>query len=447
MKQENSKNGNIPLLPWAVLAVISGALFSGHFGVGDVIFPPILGRDSGQAWFIASLGYGIINSLGVLVAYLAVAQKQQTLLQMTSDVLGKRFGIIFTTICMLIIGPVFILPRVSSATHEMSVMPFFPNFPLWITLAIFFGLNLYVVYNRSQVIDRLGKVLTPVLIIFMLVLIIRGITSPLAKLPAYASKNPLIGGFLEGYNTMNALGATLFGGWILKELSMRGIKKKTDQAKNLKIIGPIVALALLFTSTGITYLGATTGAAYPDAEIGVLTIHIAEGLLGYIGKIIFAIILALACFTTSAGLTSTAGDVFEEMSGGKLQYKYTVIASSLVGFLLGLIGLSKIVGYTTPWLMLVYPALVVLLLSGLYKNFQNIKVASAAGIIAAILFSIGDFLSGLGFPGNILSVQIARLPLGTVGMGWVIPTIVVIIITQIVVMLKTKEKQHVDVGG
>jgi DNA-damage-inducible protein J len=83
----------------------------------------------------------------------------------------------------------------------------------------------------------------------------------------------------------------------------------------------------------------------------------------------------------------------------------------------------------------------------LSRPFDSIKVASAAGIIAAILFSIGDFLSGLGFPGNILSVQIARLPLGTVGMGWVIPTIVVIIITQIVVMLKTKEKQHVDVGG
>lgn len=447
MKQKNNENVGIQLLPWGVLIMISGALFSGHFGVGDVIFPPLLGRDSGQAWLIASLGYGIINSLGVLVAYLAVAQKQQTLLQMTSDVLGKHFGVVFTTICMLIIGPVFILPRVSSATHEMSIMPFFPNFPLWITLAIFFGLNLYVVYNRSQVIDRLGKVLTPTLIVFMLVLIIRGIISPLSGLPSYTSKSPLIGGILEGYNTMNALGATLFGGWILKELSMRGVEKKKDQARNLKLIGPIVALALLFTSTGITYLGATTGAAYPDAEIGVLTIHIAEGLLGYVGKIIFAIILALACFTTSAGLTSTAGDVFEEMSGGKLKYKYTVIASSLVGFLLGLIGLSRIVGYTTPWLMLVYPALVVLLLSGIYNKFQRIKIASAAGIIAAILFSIGDFLSGLGFPGNILSAQIAKLPLGTVGMGWVVPTIVVFIITQIIAVLRANGKQDIDVGG
>lgn len=432
MEQKNVQSTGTHILPWSVLIVISGALFSGHFGVGDVIFPPILGQSAGQSWFVAALGYGIINSLGVLIAYLAVAQRQQTMMQMASNTLGKWFGTVFTTICMLIIGPVFILPRVSSATHEMSVQPFFPDFPLWITLAVFFILNLYIVYNRSQVIDRLGKILTPVLIIFMVVLIVKGVISPVAGLPSYSSDNPLIGGILEGYNTMNAMGATLFGGWILKELSMRGVKGKLDQAKNLRIMGPLVALALLVTSTGITYLGATTGAAYPEAGIGVLTIYIAEGLLGYAGKIIFAIILALACFTTSAGLTSTAGDVFEEISGGKLKYEHIVIASSIVGFLLGMIGLGKIVRYTTPWLMLVYPALIVLLLGSLYSNFDKIRKAVAAGIITAILFSIGDFLAGLGFPENVFSVLVAKLPLGTEGMGWVVPTLLVIAVVQLV---------------
>jgi LIVCS family branched-chain amino acid:cation transporter len=426
------------VLPLGIVIIISAALFSGHFGVGDVIFPPILGRSAGQSWLTAALGYGIINSLGVMVAYLAVAQRQQTLLQMASGTLGRSFGVAFTTICMLIIGPVFILPRVSSATHEMSVQPFFPNFPLWITLLIFFGLNLYTAYNRSQVIDRIGKVLSPVLIAFMVVLIIKGVITPTANLPAYNSEHPLVEGILEGYNTMNAMGAALFGGWILKELSMRGIKDKLTQANNLKIIGPIVALGLLVTSTGVTYLGATTGTAFPDIEIGVLTICIAEGLLGYAGKAVFAVILALACFTTSVGLTSTAGDVFHEISGGRLKYENIVIISSLVGFLLGLIGLSRIVGYTVPWLMLVYPALVVLLLSSLYPNFDKIQKAAAAGIVTAVLFSVGDFLAGLGFPGNVLSAQVSKLPLGPQGMGWVVPTLVVFLVVQLV-FPKTKD--------
>ncbi len=436
MKEETNKN----ILPIGAVIVISMALFSGHFGVGDVLFPPILGREAGQAWLVAGLGYGIINSLGVLVAYLAVAQRQQTLLKMSSNTLGKKFGIIFTTICMLIIGPIFILPRVSSATHEMSIAPFFPGVPILVTLLIFFALNAYVAFNRTQVIDRIGKVFSPILIVFMFILIIKGIVSPIAALPLYTLENALTEGVLEGYNTMNAMGAALMGGWILKELSMRGVKDKLEQAKNLKFIGAIVALALLATSIGITYIGATTGSFFPDAQIGVLTMDIAETLLGYLGKVIFAIILAFACFTTSVGLTSTAGDVFQEMSGGKLKYEAIVILSSVVGFLIGLIGLSKIVGYTTPWLMLVYPALLILLVGSLYQNFDKIKRGVATSIITAIILSLGYFLAGLGFPENIVNAQVSKLPLGPEGLGWILPSIIAFVVVQLVTKSKYKKQ-------
>lgn len=428
MKEQTNKK----ILPISAVFVISMALFSGHFGVGDVLFPPVLGREAGQSWILAALGYGIINSLGVLVAYLAVAQRQQTLLKMSSNTLGKKFGAIFTTICMLIIGPIFILPRVSSATHEMSIAPFFPNVPLFVTLLIFFALNAYVAFNRTQVIDRIGKVFSPILIAFMFILVIKGIVSPIASLPDYSLASPLTEGILEGYNTMNAMGAALMGGWILKELSMRGVESKLEQANNLKIIGGIVALALLGTSIGITYIGATTGAIFPEAQIGVLTMDIAESLLGFIGKVIFAVILGFACFTTSVGLTSTAGDVFEEMSGGKIKYQNTVIASSIVGFLIGLIGLSKIVGYTTPWLMLVYPALLILLVGSLYQNYDKIKKGVAIAIVTAVIFSIGYFLAGLGFPENFVAAQVNKLPLGTQGLGWILPAIIAFVLAQLI---------------
>lgn len=423
--------GKQDLLSFGAIAVISAALFSGHFGVGDVIFPPILGKGSGASWFMAAMGYGIINSLGVLVAYLAVSRQQKTLLEMSSRTLGRAFGVVFTTICMLIIGPVFILPRVSSATHEMAIALFFPNFPLWGTLAIFFALNFWVAYNRAQVIDRLGKVLSPALIVFMAVLIIKGIVSPVGSVPATGSENPLADGVLNGYNTMNALGAALFGGWILKELALRGVESKEAQSMNLAYIGPIVALGLLVTSTGITYLGATASTVFPDAGIGVYTVMIAEGLLGTVGKAIFALLLAFACFTTSVGLTSTAGDVFQEMTGGKLEYKKIVAISSLVGFAIGTVGLGKIVGYTVPWLMLVYPAIIVLLVGNLF-DFAKFKPALQGGMVTAILLSIGDFLAGMGLPGNALSKMTASLPLGAQGLGWLLPSLVVAAVMMVV---------------
>ena len=430
--------GKQNLLSFGAIAVISAALFSGHFGVGDVIFPPILGKGAGSSWFMAAMGYGIINSLGVLVAYLAVSRQQKTLLEMSSRTLGRAFGVVFTTICMLIIGPVFILPRVSSATHEMAVALFFPNFPLFATLAIFFALNYWVAYNRDQVIDRLGKVLSPALIIFMAVLIIKGVVAPIAAVPATGSENPLADGVLNGYNTMNALGAALFGGWILKELALRGVDDKDAQSKNLAYIGPIVALGLLVTSTGITYLGATASTVFPDAGIGVYTVMIAEGLLGTVGKAIFALLLAFACFTTSVGLTSTAGDVFQEMSGGKLQYKTIVAASSLVGFGIGMVGLGKIVGYTVPWLMLVYPAIIVLLVGNLF-DFGKFKPALQAGMVTAFVLSIGDFLSGMGMEGNFFSTMTAKLPLGGQGLGWLIPAVVAAVVALAVSSMSKKK--------
>jgi LIVCS family branched-chain amino acid:cation transporter len=309
----------------------------------------------------------------------------------------------------------------------MAVALFFPNFPLFATLAIFFALNYWVAYNRAQVIDRLGKVLSPALIVFMAVLIIKGVVAPIAAVPATGSENPLADGVLNGYNTMNALGAALFGGWILKELAIRGIDDKGAQSKNLAYIGPIVAFGLLITSTGITYLGATASTVFPDAGIGVYTVMIAEGLLGVVGKAIFALLLAFACFTTSVGLTSTAGDVFQEMSGGKLQYKTIVAVSSLVGFGIGMVGLGKIVGYTVPWLMLVYPAIIVLLVGNLF-DFGKFKPALQAGMVTAIVLSLGDFLSGMGMEGNFFSTMTAKLPMGGQGLGWLVPAVVAAVV-------------------
>ena len=423
----NQDEQNKTLLPWGVILVISAAIFSGHFGVGDLIFPPILGRDSGICWLIAALGYGVINSLGVFIAYLAVSIQDKSLFGLASSVLGKNFGVIFTTLSMLIIGPVFILPRVSSATHEMAVAQFFPNIPIWVTLLIFFALNFYFAYNRSKVIDNLGKFLAPILIVFMIILVIKGIASPLASPVSPGSPTAFSEGILNGYNTMNALGASLFGLWLINEFNMRGVKTKESRRYNLIIIGLITAVGLFLSSTVLTYLGASSGAKFPDADIGILTVEFARGLLGYFGIIVFAIILTFANLTTSIGLTSTAGDTFQQMTNGKLKYTTTVALSSIIGFLIGLIGLSKVVGYTVPWLMLIYPALVVILIMNIFSNFEQVKLATQIGTIVAILFSIGDFLPGVGFGNNFFTRMNSSLPLGNQGLAWLVPTVIAVI--------------------
>ncbi|HQG15705.1 MAG TPA: branched-chain amino acid transport system II carrier protein [Rectinema sp.] len=428
-------------LPFSVILVISAAVFSGHFGVGDTIFPAILGRSTGSQWLVAAIGYGIINSLMVLLAYLAISRQNASLYGLTSKIFGKGFATAYTVIAVLIMGPVFILPRVSSATHEMAVVQFFPSIPIWLTLLIYFVLNFYFAYNRSKVIDKLGKYLAPALIVFMIILVIKGILTPLSSVPSTGSPSAFSDGILNGYNTMNALGALIFGIWIINELKRRGIEDEKSRSFNIATIGIFASIALFLTSLGLTYLGASSGSLFPEAQIGDLSVKIAEGLLGSFGKLVFALIIALACFTTSVGLTSAAGDTFEQMSGGKIHYKITVAASSVIGFLLGLIGLSKIVGYTVPWLMLIYPATVVVIIMSLFSDFSKVKLATQAGVVIAIFFSVGDFLAGLGFPNTPFSTLNAAMPLGKQGLAWLTPSVAAIVIFQIIVMIRKPKSE------
>ena len=428
------------LLPVSILILISGAMFSSHFGVGDLIFPPILGRGAGASWFTAALGYMIINSIGVWLAYLACAHQNQSLTGISTKILGNFFGKIYTAIPILI-TVFFILPRVSSATHEMAVLPLSPGVPLWITLAIFFLLCYYVAYTRATVIDKLGKILAPILILFVIVLAVKGVATPLSVPEAPGSLNALSDGMLNAYNTMNAIAALLFGGWVLHELNIRNIKTKEDQNKNLNVIGFSTAILLGITSTALVYLGASSGSSFPDASIGVLSTKIAQGLLGQIGLFGFAVIMAFSCLTTAAAIISMAGDMFSEMTNGKLNYRVTVALSTIIGFTLGLVGLSRIVKYTVPWLVLLYPSIIIIILSALYYKFDKIRKAVTVGVIVALFFGLGDMLCFYGITSNFITKISSGLPLGGQGLGWFLPTIIIMGIAQLILKPKSEEEK------
>ena len=428
------------LLPVSILIVISGAMFSSHFGVGDLIFPPILGREAGASWFTAALGYMIINSIGVWLAYLACAHQNQSLTGIATKTLGDFFGKIYTAIPILI-TIFFILPRVSSATHEMAILPLSPSIPLWITLAVFFLLSFYVAYTRATVIDKLGKILAPVLILFVIILAVRGVASPLSIPKSPGSLTALSDGMLNAYNTMNAIAALLFGGWVLHELKIRNIKTKEDQNTNLNVIGFSTAVLLGITSTALVYLGASSGSSFPDASIGVLSTKIAQGLLGQIGLFSFAVIMALSCLTTAAAIISMAGDMFSEMTNGKLKYRVTVALSTIIGFTLGLVGLSRIVKYTVPWLVLLYPSIIIIILSALYYKFDKIRKSVTVGVIVALFFGLGDMLCFYGITSNFITKISSQLPLGGQGLGWFLPTIIIMGIAQLIFKPKIEEEK------
>lgn len=417
------------LSTWTIV-IIGMALFSAHFGVGDVIFPTMLGKETGLVWLLAGLGYFAINTVITFIGYLAVAKDRVGVVHMSTPVMGPFFAKIFGSILMLVLGPVFILPRVASATHEMSIIPFFPSAPIAITLAIFFALNAYVCLGRSTIVDRLGKVLSPALIIFIALVALKGILGPISSpVDTGVTVGAAFGkGFNYGYNTMNAIAAVLMGAWILNDLYRRGVQEPSDQTRTLMKVG-LITVALLGTTQLVqTWLGASTGAVYKDATLGVLPVKITTHLWGTMGLGIFAVLLGLACFTTSAGATASAGYFFEQMTGGKLPYSFTVVVSSIVGFLLGLVGLDRIVAYTVPWLNLLYPSLIVIILGSYFTDATKTRYILAGGVIVALVFGFFDAVGVAGIDVPWMKAILAAMPLGDVGFPWLVPTIIGLVI-------------------
>lgn len=401
------------------------ALFSAHFGVGDIIFPGKLGFDTGSLWLTAGLGYFFVNTVIAYLGYLAMAKDRVGIAHMAGEILGSFWGKVFGATLMLVVGPVFILPRVASATHEMSILPFFPSVPIAATLAVFFLLNAYICLNRSAVVDRLGKVLSPALVLFIGAIAFKGIFFPIAApLASTVTSKAAFGvGFNFGYNTMNAIAAVLMGGWILNVFTLKGITDPKFQQKNLVRVGLVTVVLLGVTQISLTWLGASAGGVYPEATLGDLPLKVTTHLFGSVGMVVFAALMALACFTTSAGLTATAGTFFEQISDGKLPYKPVVIASSVTGFALGLVGLSRIVGYTVPFLALLYPSLIVIIFGTFFLNVAKNRTMLLGGISMALLFGFFDAVKQAGFTIPWMEGAAAAMPLSSQGFPWLIPTL------------------------
>lgn len=401
------------------------ALFSAHFGVGDIIFPAKLGFDTGTLWLVAGLGYFCVNTIIAYLGYLAMAKDRVGIAHMAGEILTPFWGKVFGAILMLVVGPVFILPRVASATHEMSILPFFPQTPIAVTLGVFFALNAYVCLNRTAVVDRLGNILSPALVLFIGAISVKGIVTPIAApVASTVTTQAAFGvGFNFGYNTMNAIAAVLMGGWILNVFSLRGITDPESQRRNLIRVGLVTVVLLGVTQMCLTWLGASAGGAYPQATLGDLPLKVTTHLFGTPGMLVFAVLMALACFTTSAGLTATAGAFFEQISGGSLKYGTVVIASSVCGFALGLVGLSRIVGYTVPFLTLLYPALIVIIIGTFFLDVKTHRSMLLGGVFMALLFGFLEAVKVAGFDVAWMQQALGSMPLNQYGFPWVLPTI------------------------
>ena len=417
--------------------VVGFALFSMFFGAGNVIFPPYLGFGAGTQWVNGFLFY-FIADIGLALFALF------TLLKVGgSENITGRIGSVASNILMsaiiLCIGPMVAIPRTAATTFEMSVAPLISGVSPVVFSVAFFIVVLLLSIRQSAVIDVVGKVLTPALLIGLLVLIIKGIISPLGSIvnPHVDSSFVIVNGIKSGYQTMDVLAALAFGIIILKSAQEKGYSDGRESSKMIRTAAVIAGALLLIVYFGLTYLGATSASLFSlDISRAELVIGIVERLLGKVGLVIFAVVVALACMTTAVALVSSAASFFEKLTKGRLSYAALVIIICVFSAVISNLGLDRIVAVASPILDIVYPPTLVLIALSWFGDRLSRGVYRWA-VIGALIASVLSTLSLYG-----VSVPIVNtLPLASLGLGWIVPAAGFGIVAYVISRLRKMRKK------
>lgn len=401
------------------ILIIGFALFSIFFGAGNLIFPPYIGLSSGSSWLISFLGF-ILADVGIILLSIIAISKAGNLQNVIGRA-GKKFGLTLEFLMMLCLGPILVIPRTGATTFEMSILPLFKSFNPVLFSVIFFSITLLLTIKPTKVMDIIGKFLTPILLLSLLFLIIKGIVSPIGSLETINSDDFFVTGVTQGYQTMDALG---IGGVVALIMTSLLSKGYTDKKENISLAiksALIACIGLTIVYGGLTYLGATASGLYdPTISQTALLINITHKLLGSTGTVMLAIVVGFACLTTSIGLTSVTGKFFEDFTNKKLKYEHIVIFICVFSAIVSNFGVDKIIQVAIPILSLIYPVTIVLVIMDIFKKILPNDMTLKGAAYSTLLISFLNVIDSLGI--NIVFIH--QLPLASLGFNWILPAII-----------------------
>lgn len=427
-------------LTYKELVFISFMLFSMFFGAGNLIFPAFLGRSAGiEMWF--SLGGFIVTAVGLPILGVIAVGKAGSL-QILSTRVHPWFALLFPFLIYVSIGPGLAIPRAGTIAYEMGMKPFLPDFlsdkPILLLLytVLFFAIVLWLSLSPSKLVDRFGKILTPLLLILIGVIFIKGILTPMGTFMAPTAsydESPFFQGFLDGYLTMDALAALVYGIVVANTIRAKGISNSSLIAKYTMLagLGAGILLAVIYCILG--YLGASSSSV-GQAENGAQTLTIVMNVLfGPIGTVLLGLLFTLACLCVSIGLIISCSQYFTSIFP-VLAYKGWATVIALVSLAVANLGLNQILAVSVPILGMIYPLAVVLIVLGLVNRYVNHSIYLSTMILTGV-FSLIETINHT-FLKDALDGLLGYFPLYQEGVGWVLPAILGVLVGVIVHKLK-----------
>lgn len=422
--------------------VVASMLFGLFFGAGNLIFPVSMGQQAGYHTILAAIGFCIT---GVGLPLLGIASmgisESNGLFHMSSKV-GKGFAYFFTCALYLTIGPLFAIPRTATVSFQVGVAPLISEKMTPIALGIFTFLFFVIVLifslKPSGILTWVGKVLNPCFLLFLGVLILIAFIHPMGAMTKTAPVGDYMGkafftGFLEGYNTMDALASLAFGIILIEVIRSLGITDSKSVCICTVKSGILSTLLMAFIYCSLAFIGAQSVAVTGVSANGGITLNlIANHYFGGIGGIFLGIMITLACLKTSIGLVTACSTTFSELFPTVCSYKKCAIVFSLFSFIISNAGLNAIMKFSLPVLLFLYPITIVMILLCLIgRVFQYHKTVFVCTITLTIITaflgvmdSIPDVVREAVPFTNTLNNIYHLLPCSSIGMGWIVPAVI-----------------------
>ena len=423
--------------------LVAGTLFGMFFGAGNLIFPVHLGQMAGQNALPAIIGF-IITAVGIpILGVAAIGITHSDGLQTLSGKVGKGYGIFFTCLLYLTIGPLFAIPRCATVSFTTGITPLLgadspERLYLLLFSAVFFAFVLFFSLRPGKITVWIGKIINPLFLFFFAVLMLAALLAPGAAVSAvepveaYRS-DAFFPALIEGYGTMDAIAGLAFGIVVIDVIRRMGVDNDDTIAEDVLSSGLLTGALMALIYVVSIVVGAQSRGLFELSENGGIALtQIAGHYLGGVGLYILAFTLTFACLKTSIGLVTACAETFSKMTNGKISYRSWAILFTVFSFAVSNIGLSAIIEYSIPMLMLIYPpAIALILLAFLGKFFAHDRTVYIATMIGTWAAAIFDCMKTLPAPVQAalhldapIAFAAAHLPLFDKNLGWLLPAVI-----------------------
>lgn len=411
------------------LGFMTFALF---VGAGNIIFPPMVGLQAGEHVWWAAIGF-LITAVGLPVLTVVSLARVGGGMDLLSAPIGRTAGVLLATVCYLAVGPLFAAPRTATVSFEVGIAPLTGDgvMPLFIYSLIYFALVIGVSLYPGKLLDTVGHFLAPIKIIALIILSVAAIIWPAGGISSAteAYQNAAFSnGFVNGYLTMDTLGALVFGIVIVNAARSRGVTEARLLTRYTIWAGLIAGVGLALLYLALFRLGSDSATLVDQNANGAAILHAyVQHTFGGAGSMLLAALIFLACMVTAVGLTCACAEFFEQYL--PLSYRALVFILGAFSMVISNLGLSHLIQISVPILTAIYPPCIVLVvLSFTRPLWNNSSRIIAPAMLVSFLFGIIDGVKASAIS-DILPAWSTHLPLAEQGLAWVPPTFVVLILS------------------